>query len=210
MPTKESSTLITWEELQKLFPESSLNKNELVDIAKTISTLLAATQKTIDQEIRKQKYKKNLDLIKKHLNKASEYMQVVSDKKTQSIEHMPTNETVDIGLTFDDWINIQGMVNRLEQKKQLSTMKSRNNNIYSKLCYELHAVLRGIDSKLPWAKRAELSRFEKTTHFLLKKIDVIVVTDIDSKSSESDITEETFKRYIKMAKAKFKKNYKEQ
>lgn len=197
---------VTGEEISVFFPDSDLTKDELEDVAQTINRLLADTCLTFDQERRKHHYLKNLQAIQKHLIKASESMQVYVEPLDKTEKVLPTNATQDIGLTFDDWVYINGLIIRLDQAASISTMKALNKKLFSKFFYELHAILRGIDSKLTWHGRGELTKFEEIAQTMLAKMNIQIAPDRDSKDKQTDITEETIKGYIKQAKRVYQTN----
>lgn len=198
-----SKNLVTGKEISEFFPTSDLALCEFEDISQTLSLLLLEAQAKLEQEARKHKYHENLQAIKKHLNEASKYMQIIKSAKGQDIHYLPTNETKDIGITFDDWVNVQGIINRLEEAEPVSTKKALKQKIYSELFYSVHATLRSIGDKINWAGRGELTIFEQIIHLSLKKIGVTVVTDKNSKFSKDDIPEETIKNYIKLSEKKY-------
>ncbi len=212
IPKKPHKSLVIdiSKKIKDVFPNSDLSMTELEDISQTISYLLIEAKSKLDQEARKHKYQRNLQGIKRHLNKASEYMQNFKPSKDQDIEYLASNEIKDIGVTFDDWVYVQGIINRLEEAGKLSTNKAHKQKIYSELFYYIHSVLTGIetDIKLGWSGSGQFIKFEKILHLLLKIIEVRVVSDKENKKSDEDIPEETIKTYIKLAKKEYDRHKK--
>ena len=197
---------ITGQEIFDFFPDSNLTNDELEDTVQTVNYIMKKACIAFDQEKRKHHYLKNLQDIHKYLTKASECMQVYQCPVDDIVKGLPTNQTQDIGLTFDDWVYTQGLINRLEQAARKSTTKALNKKLFGEFFYELHAVLNCIDPNLAWYGRGELTNFEKISHVLLEKMGVQTVPDKESKSKASDVTEETIKGYIKVAKKEYQTN----